>query len=138
MSRFASGLAMFVVGTAVGAAALESGSPALLVGFALALAAGFVALGAHGVVFAGSFPWRAHDPAANLKAVLMAGAEPYSGLRAAFGVLALVGTLALFGTAWPTWATAPVLFLVWLVVGLPLAARPGPEDGQGDALGQPG
>ena len=134
MSRFASGLAMFVVGAAVGAAVLESGSPALFAGYALALAAGFVALGAHGVVFAGAFPWRACDPAANLKAVLLAGVEPYSGLRAAFGVLALVGALALFGTAWPVWATAPVLVLVWLLVGLPLAARSGPED----ALGQPG
>ncbi|WP_460761590.1 hypothetical protein [Nocardiopsis oceani] len=138
VSRFASGLAMFVVGTAVGAAALESGSPTLFAGYATALAAGFVALGAHGVVFAGSFPWRAHDPAANLKAALLAGAEPYSGLRAAFGVLALVGALALFGAAWPTWATAPVLFSVWLVVGLPLAARPGPQSGRGNALGQPG
>lgn len=138
VSHVAAGLALSVIGAAAGAAAAETGSPTLFVGYALALAAAFVALGAHGVVFSGAFSWRAHDGAANLKALLVAGAEPYSGLRAALGVLALVGALALFGGDWPAWVVPPVLVLLWVVVGLPLAGGDGAEGGPARAADQPG
>ena len=140
VSHVAAGLALFVIGTAAGAAAAETGSPTLFVGYALALAAAFVALGAHGVVFSGTFAWRAHDGAANLKALLLAAAEPYSGLRAAVGGLARVGALALFGGDGPAWVVAPLLVLLWLVVGLPLAGEGGADDGPARSArpGQPG
>ncbi|GAA1458177.1 hypothetical protein NE857_20070 [Nocardiopsis exhalans] len=139
VSHAAAALALFVIGTAAGTAAAETGSPTLFIGYALALAAGFVALGAHGIVFTGAFDWRAHDSAASLKALLLAAAEPYSGLRAALGVLTLVGALTLLGGQWPGWVVPPVLVLLWLVVGLPLngGAQNGPAGAAG-AAGQPG
>jgi hypothetical protein len=139
VSHVAAAQALFVIGTATGVAAAETGSPTLFVGYALALAAGFVALGARGIVFTGSFDWREHDGAANLKALLFAAAEPYSGLRAALGVLALVGALTLLNGVWPGWVVPPVLVLLWLVIGLPLngGAHNGPAGAAG-AADQPG
>ena len=136
VSHVAAGLSLFVIGTAAGTAAAGTGSPTLFAGYALALTAGFVALGANGTVFSGGFAWRSHDGAANLGALLVAGAEPYSGLRAALGVLALVGVLALLGGEPPAWVVPPVLALLWLVVGLPLdgGAESGPA-GVADRLG---
>lgn len=139
VSRAAAALALFVIGTAAGAAAAGSGSPVLFTGYALVLNAGFIALGAQGIAFGGAFGWRAHDGAANLKALLLAAAEPYSGLRAGLGVLALVGALTLLGGQWPGWVVPPVLVLLWLVVGQPLdgGARNGPAGAAG-AVDRPG